>query len=73
MNQEMNKSDPLGRSQETLPGDGKQGFISGGLARQIGRDRSEWRADDLVDLVKDRGIRLLSLMHVGGGGWLKTW
>jgi glutamine synthetase len=28
--------------------------------------------DDLAALVVDRGIRLVSLMHVGGDGWLKT-
>lgn len=28
--------------------------------------------DGLVDFVEDRGIRLLTLLHVGGDGWLKA-
>ncbi len=28
--------------------------------------------DDLIALVRDQGIRLVSLMHIGGDGWLKT-
>ncbi|MEN8150461.1 MAG: glutamine synthetase, partial [Planctomycetota bacterium] len=28
--------------------------------------------EDLADVVTDRGIRIVSLMHVGGDGWLKT-
>ena len=26
----------------------------------------------MVGLVRDEGIRLVSLMHIGGDGWLKT-
>ena len=28
--------------------------------------------DDIVSFVRDQQIRVLSLMHVGGDGWLKT-
>ena len=42
------------------------------LARTLGKPAAEWTADDLVALVRDEGIRIVSLMHVGGDGWLKT-
>jgi glutamine synthetase len=42
------------------------------LHRHIGRPADAWTADDIVAFVHDRKIRLLSLMHVGGDGWLKT-
>lgn len=42
------------------------------LARLIGREPDEWTVDDLVQVVGALGIRLISLMHVGGDGWLKT-
>jgi glutamine synthetase len=42
------------------------------LARLIGKDPEEWTVDDLVRVVEGLGIRLISLMHVGGDGWLKT-
>ncbi|MCX6544918.1 MAG: glutamine synthetase [Acidobacteria bacterium] len=42
------------------------------LSRQIGKPPASWTVDDLVAFVRDRDIRLLSLMHVGGDGWLKT-
>jgi glutamine synthetase len=42
------------------------------LHRAIGKPSAFWSADDLVAVVRDRGIRVLSLMHVGGDGWLKT-
>jgi len=45
---------------------------SGDLERMFGKPPSEWTADDLVDLVKERRIRLISLMHMGGDGVLKT-
>lgn len=43
-----------------------------GLVREIDKPRCEWSVDDLVALVEGRGIELLSLMHGGGDGWLKT-
>jgi glutamine synthetase len=42
------------------------------LERLIGRPAHEWTVDDLTALVHERGIRVVSLMHVGGDGWLKT-
>lgn len=42
------------------------------LERLIGKPSSSWTVDDLVDVVRDQGIRLVSLMHVGGDSRLKT-
>ena len=42
------------------------------LERIIGRPSAHWTEEDLVDLVRERGIRIVSLMHTGGDGWLKT-
>ncbi len=42
------------------------------LARLIGKRSDQWTVDDLVEVVGQLGIRLVSLMHVGGDGWLKT-
>lgn len=43
-----------------------------GLDREIGKPRDKWTVEDLVALVDRRQIELLSLMHVGGDGWLKA-
>ncbi|MFI5372378.1 MAG: glutamine synthetase [Candidatus Eisenbacteria bacterium] len=42
------------------------------LERLIGRPAHEWTVDDLVDLTRRERVRIVSLMHVGGDGWLKT-
>ncbi|HEY3382942.1 MAG TPA: glutamine synthetase beta-grasp domain-containing protein [Vicinamibacterales bacterium] len=42
------------------------------LARLIGKFPEEWTVDDLIGVVGALNIRLVSLMHVGGDGWLKT-
>ncbi len=42
------------------------------LHRLIGKPPALWTVADLVTFVAERGIRVLSLMHVGGDGWLKT-
>jgi glutamine synthetase len=42
------------------------------MSRLIGKPSSEWTVDDLIGIVEREGIRLVSLMHVGGDGWLKT-
>jgi glutamine synthetase len=42
------------------------------LEDEFGKPRSAWSADDVVDLVRSRGVQIVSLMHVGGDGWLKT-
>jgi len=50
---------------------------SGALPRQsleheLGKPRSEWSVDDLVGIYSSRNVQIVSLMHVGGDGWLKT-
>ncbi|RPJ60988.1 MAG: glutamine synthetase, partial [Acidobacteria bacterium] len=42
------------------------------LARLLGKSASEWTLDDLVNLCAETGVRIVSLMHVGGDGTLKT-
>jgi hypothetical protein len=42
------------------------------LERALGKPAGAWTADDLVDYVRAEGIGVVSLMHVGGDGWLKT-
>jgi glutamine synthetase len=42
------------------------------LERLIGRPAATWTAEDLLALAIERGVRLVSLMHVGGDGWLKA-
>jgi glutamine synthetase len=42
------------------------------LERVIGRAATDWTVDDLVGLVKAQAIPVVSLMHVGSDGWLKT-
>ncbi len=42
------------------------------LQRMLGKPPCSWTCEDLVDLYRDKGLRLVSLMHVGGDGWLKT-
>ena len=56
------RTTPSGRP--FLPGDS--------LAQHFGKPRSDWTADDLADLFRERGLRIVSLLHVGGDGWLKT-
>lgn len=42
------------------------------LERKIGRPATAWTADDLMAVAAELGVRLVSLMHVGGDGWLKA-
>jgi glutamine synthetase len=42
------------------------------LSRLIGKTSECWTVDDLVEVVARLGIRVVSLMHVGGDGWLKA-
>ncbi len=42
------------------------------LEDELDKPRAAWTAADLVELVRARGIQVVSLMHVGGDGWLKT-
>lgn len=54
------------RSDE-LPGSSGQG-----LETELGRPRPDWTVEDIVSVIRSRAVRVLSLMHVGGDGWLKT-
>jgi glutamine synthetase len=42
------------------------------LERIIGKPPAAWTSQDLIELFRSRHLRLVSLMHVGGDGWLKT-
>ncbi len=42
------------------------------LAAQLGPARETWTADDLVRVFRDRALQVVSLLHVGGDGRLKT-
>lgn len=44
----------------------------GELERLLGKPRSDWSGDDLVQVIRENDVRVLALMHVGGDGWLKT-
>jgi glutamine synthetase len=46
-------------------------YGEGGLERALNRPREEWTVDDLGRLFRSGQARALSLMHVGGDGWLK--
>ena len=46
-------------------------YEEGGLERVLDRPRSDWTVDDLEYLFEKGHARGLSLMHVGGDGWLK--
>ena len=50
---------------------GQETFGEGGLESTLGRPRSEWTVADLARLFRGGQARGLSLMHVGGDGWLK--
>jgi glutamine synthetase len=50
---------------------GQESFGEGGLERSLGRPRQEWSVEDLAHLFRRGQARGLSLMHVGGDGWLK--
>ncbi len=42
------------------------------LERIIGKPPAYWASQDLIELAHSKHIRLVSLMHIGGDGWLKT-
>jgi glutamine synthetase len=60
----MTYSTPRAHAAPTLP--------AGRLERTIGKSPEQWTTDDLVHLFEREGMRLLTLMHIGGDGWLKT-
>ncbi len=57
---------------EPKSGDKAQTLPAGLVERTIGKPPSAWTESDLVDFVFERGVRLVSLVHVGGDGHLKT-
>jgi glutamine synthetase len=59
-------------STTSTPGAESQPWPASRLTRLIGKPSDRWTVDDLVGVVGALGIRLVSLMHVGGDGWLKT-
>jgi glutamine synthetase len=42
------------------------------LEQLLGKAAANWTVEDLLRLCLDQEIRMVSLMHVGGDGWLKT-
>lgn len=52
--------------------DEAQVFPAGQLERVLSKPAAGWTLDDVIDVVKEHGIKLVSLMHVGGDGWLKS-
>lgn len=41
------------------------------LEAELDKARDGWTTDDVLKLVASRNVRVVSLMHVGGDGWLK--
>ncbi len=65
----INRSETTGGDPDCLAGGALPART---LERLIGKPAASWAIHDLVDLYRERRIRLISLMHVGGDGWLKT-
>jgi glutamine synthetase len=61
---------PSGARRPGMPPDA--GLPTRQLERMLGRPAHEWTTDDLIGLVRAHEVRVLSLMHVGGDGWVKT-
>ncbi len=57
---------------QDLPSGAEPVLPASTLERAIGRPAAEWTCDDLVEVFRDRRLRLVSLMHVGGDAQLKT-
>jgi glutamine synthetase len=51
---------------------GGSALARGSLEAQLGIARPDWTPDDLIRYARGRGIRIVSLLHGGGDGWLKT-
>ena len=56
----------------TWRGDELPGSVGQGLPDEVGKARLAWTLDDIVGVVRSRDVRVISLMHVGGDGWLKA-
>lgn len=61
---------PDATSRSLIPGEPRSQAQT--LFRHLGKPASAWTVDDLAAFVRDQDIKVLSLMHVGGDGWLKT-
>jgi glutamine synthetase len=48
------------------------GLAGGRVEQLLCKPPASWDVDDFLGVVRDQGIRLIHLMHVGGDGWLKT-
>ncbi len=57
---------PLGQDENVNP------LPAARLERMIGKPSRDWTVDDLIEVVREMNIRVISLMHIGGDGWLKT-
>ncbi|MDK9701096.1 MAG: glutamine synthetase beta-grasp domain-containing protein [bacterium] len=42
------------------------------ITDKIAKPRAQWTVDDLTALVREEKVRIISLMHIGSDGWLKT-
>lgn len=42
------------------------------MVRSINKNRTEWTLSDLINFFLTKKLRLVSLLHIGGDGWLKT-
>jgi glutamine synthetase len=62
----------LGSAAGSRHGEAEIGFPPGRLEQWLGKPAAYWSVEDLVELVRERKIPLVALMHVGGDGWLKT-
>ncbi len=66
------------RDESSGGGPGDAGHFAAGtlpartLERIIGKPAAAWNVQDLIQLFRSKGVRLVSLMHIGGDGWLKT-
>lgn len=47
-------------------------FSASKLVSLTGKQPAEWTLDDLIRICAEQKVRLISLMHVGGDGWLKA-
>ncbi len=73
MSLEMSGKSQLHFGKETLFGDNDSQLLPASrLERKFGKTSDQWTIDDLIEFVREEKIRIVSLMHIGGDGWLKT-
>ncbi len=66
------KSSEFPTSREPIKESEQKVLPASKLERIVGKPSGSWTTDDLIELVRDCRIKSVSLMHVGGDGWLKT-